>query len=152
MPKKEKHPFKKISEAEWEKLEKEAKNLFGQIENGVWYPNNRFLEEVHKMVIEEMGGYTGYEAGIELFDVILEKVKGTKGIHMKASVLLRNLITSPRIYGDGNHRTAFITVVTFLEKNGKTFPNKNVQEISKFIKGIMKYDYEEIAEWLKNGC
>ena len=132
-----KHPFKRIREEEWRKLKAEASELFGIVEDGIWYPNERFIEEMHTMVLKEWGGHTGYEAGIIILTPILEEVKKAKDAYVKAAILLRSLIVSPRIYGDGNHRTALITTEIFLKRNGKKIYTTNTQETYKFIKDIM---------------
>ncbi|MEA2089403.1 MAG: hypothetical protein U9O89_01400 [Thermoproteota archaeon] len=146
----QKYPFKRIGE-KLKKLRMEPKELYGVIEDSVWYPNKRFLEETHEIMLREYGGYTGYETGISLFEVILKKVKKMKGIYKKAAVLLRELTTSPRIYKDGNHRTALATTETFLNMNREKIWTENSQEIYKFIKGLLYYNINEVAEWLKNG-
>ena len=119
-------------------------------ENDVWYPNERFLEETHDLVIKEYGGYSGYEVGVEPFQSILEKAKAADNIFLKAAVLLRGIVTA-RMYVDGNHRTALLTCETFLNQNGEKIWTENSQTLYMFIKEILKYSVEEIAEWLENG-
>lgn len=146
-----KYPFRRIGKKEWRRLEAEAMELFGVIEDGVWYPNERFIEEIHLMVLKETGGYEGYDTGISILKLIIDQMKETKNIYMKASILLRQLIVRPCIYDDGNHRTALITTGTFLRKNGREIYTKDMQETNRFIKDILKYSYDEVAEWLENG-
>jgi prophage maintenance system killer protein len=145
-----KFPSKKIGER-MKKLKMEPAENYGSVENSVWYPNERFLEETHDVILRIYGGYTGYEGGLELFRAILSEVKQTKGIYKKAAILLRQLATTPRVYEDGNHRTALLTCETFLERNGKEIWTKNSQIIYKFIKDVLNYNIEEITEWLENG-
>lgn len=145
-----KYPFKRIAE-EFEKLEMEPEEQYGFVENSVWYPNERLVEETHEMVLKEYGGYTGYETGIGLFKVILKKVKEIEGIYKKAAVLLREMVTSPRIYADGNHRTAILIVETFLNKNENKIWTDDSQKKYRFIKHLLLYTTDEIAEWLENG-
>jgi prophage maintenance system killer protein len=145
-----KYPFKRIGRR-LRKLEAELEGSYGFAEGSVWYPSERFIEEAHEMVLEEYGGHAGYETGIHLYNVILGQVKATDGIYQKAAVLLRKLSTRPCIYADGNHRLALVTVETFLRKNGLRIWTKDSLEISRFIKGIMQHNIDEIAEWLRNG-
>ena len=145
-----KYAFKRIGER-LKKLEAEPEELYGFLEDSVWYPNELFLDQIHEMVIREYGGYTGYETGIHLYKVILAGVRKVEGTYEKAATLLRKFITSPRIFQDGNHRTAQIVVETFLQKNGKQMWTDNSQEIYMFIKHAIEYDIEEIAEWLEHG-
>jgi hypothetical protein len=74
-----KYRFKKIEE-KLRKLETEPEEHYGFIENNVWYPNTRFIEEAHDMLIREYSGYTGYETGINLFQTILKQARETAGI------------------------------------------------------------------------
>ena len=69
---------------------------------------------------------------------------------MKAAILLRDIITV-RMYRDANHRTALLTCETFLNENGKELWTENSQTPYMFIKEILNYSIDEIAEWLENG-
>lgn len=145
-----KYPFKKIGES-LKKLEMNPKELYGFIEDSVWYPKELFVEETHELILKEYGGYTGYETGIALFKVILKKAKEATGIYKKTAVLLREMVASSRIYQDGNHRTAIAIAETFLIMNGERIWTEDSQEIYKFIKDLLYYNLDEIAEWLENG-
>jgi prophage maintenance system killer protein len=145
-----KHPPKKIAE-KLKKLETEPEEQYGFIEESIWYPNERFIEEAHNMLLKEYGGHIGYETGINLYQVILKHIRETQGIYKKAAVLLRKLATRPCIYQDGNHRLALLTTETFLNKNNKKIWTRNSKEAYIFIKNILCYNTDEIAEWLKNG-
>ena len=119
-------------------------------ENEVWYPPEWFLIAIHDMMIQRYGGWTGFESGIEPYRHFIEEAKNAEGIYRKAAVLLRSIATS-RIFQDGHHRTAFIVVKTFLEKNDVDFKEKDEQKIIRFIKDIRTYNIEEIESWLENG-
>ena len=101
--KRKKYPFVKIGKI-LKGLEAEPAELYGFVEDSVWYPNRRFIEEAHELCIREYGGYMGYETGIVLYKVILKEVKESEGIFRKAAVLLRGLAVRPTIFQDGNHR------------------------------------------------
>ena len=115
-----------------------------------WYPPDWFLEQINKLMIARYGGYTGFESGLEPFHHFIEEAKKTEGIYRKGAVLLKNIATS-RIFQDGHHRTAYIVVKTFLEKNDAVFKEKDEQKIIKFIKDIRTFSIEEIAGWIENG-
>ena len=86
-----------------------------------------------------------------MYEVILAEVQKVEGTYEKAATLLCKFITSPRIYQDGNHRTAQVVVETFLQKNGKQMWTDTSQEIYMFIKHAIEFDIQEIAEWLEHG-
>ena len=116
----------------------------------VWYPPDWFLEQINKLMIERYGGYTGFESGLEPYHHFVEEAKNTEGIYRKGAVLLKDIATS-RIFQDGHHRTAYIVVKTFLEKNDAVFKENDEQKIIKFIKDIRTFSIDEIYSWLENG-
>ena len=120
------------------------------LEKDVWYPDEKLVLEVHKTMLEKYGGWQGYERGIEVFSHILADAKKAEGIYNKAAIFLRQLV-SGRIFVDGNHRTAQAITETFLEMNNTQMKVQETEETIRFIKPILEYDLEEIAEWLKNG-
>lgn len=146
-----KYPFKKIGDR-IKKLKMEPSERYGFVEKSVWYPTETFVEEAHEMMLKKYGGYTGYETGMDLFRVILKKTKEIEGIYKKAAVLLHEMVMSPRIYKDGNHRTAMVIAETFLVMNTKKMWTENSQGIYIFIKDLLHYSIDEIAEWLENGA
>jgi prophage maintenance system killer protein len=148
--KRKKYPFVKIGKI-LKRLEAEQAELYGFVEDSVWYPNERFIEEAHELCIREYGGYMGYETGIGLYKVILKEVKESEGIFGKAAVLLRRLAVRPTVFQDGNHRVAWMATVTFLNNNGKRIWTDDSEAIYTFIKEIQAYSIEQIARWLENG-
>jgi len=118
--------------------------------NEVWYPSDWFLDQIHDIMIKRYGGYTGYELGIEPYHHIIQQVGEAEGIYRKGALLLRELVTT-RIFQDGHHRTAYIVVKTFLEKNDAIFKENDEQKVIRFIKDIRRYTIEEIEGWLENG-
>jgi death-on-curing family protein len=119
-------------------------------ENDVWYPDEKLVLEVHKTMLKKYGGWQGYECGIDVYSHILDEAKKAKGVYSKAAVFLRKLV-SGRIFVDGNHRTAQAITETFLEMNNAQMKVQETEEIIMFIKHILEYNLEEIAEWLENG-
>jgi death-on-curing family protein len=119
-------------------------------EGDVWYPPDWFLIQIHDMMIERFGGFTGFETGLKPYNHFIEEAKNAEGIYRKAAILLSRIATS-RIFQDGHHRTAYIIVKTFLEKNDAEFQEKDEQKIIRFIKEIRRYTIEEIEGWLKDG-
>lgn len=115
-----------------------------------WYPDKEFVMKAHDRMIDEFGGYLGFERGIDLFDVVLNEVKKEKTIYRKAAVLLKRTI-DVRIFCDGNHRTAFAVTDTFLKMNGEKIKFANRRKVIRFIKDIMRYDIDEVEAWLEDG-
>lgn len=149
MPKERKYPLKNIDKR-MKRLEIEPAEKYGFVEDDVWYPSECFLEETHELVIKEYCGYGGYDVGLEPLKTILRKARKKENIYIKAAILLREIVTT-RIYEDGNHRTALLVCETFLNENDKTIWTENSQILYTFIKEILSYSIEEIAEWLQNG-
>ena len=116
----------------------------------VWYPPDLFLDQIHDIVIESYGGFPGYELGLEPYHHIIQQTRQVEGIYCKAALLLRELITT-RIFQDGHHRTAFVIVKTFLEKNDAVFKENDEQKVIRFIKNIRRYTVKEIEGWLEHG-
>ena len=120
------------------------------VDGEVWYPPDWFLVEVHDVMIRRIGGWTGFEVGLEPYQHILEEAEKAEGIYRKAAILLKSIATS-RMFQDGHHRTAYIVTKTFLEKNDAEFKEKDEQNIIRFIKDIRAHSIEEIESWLRNG-
>ena len=119
-------------------------------EGDVWYPDEEIVLKIHKTMLKEYGGWSGFERGIIVFKSILAEAKAASGIYRKAAIFLREIGTE-RIFKDGNHRTAQAVTETFLEMNSMQMKIQDSKEIIKFIKGILHYDIDEIEEWIKHG-
>lgn len=93
------------------------------------------------------GGLIRSEAEI---DFIVYKAAETRGIDRKAATLLME-IARRHPFNDGNKRTAFESMITFLELNGKKL---NVGETSRFNIVVWsvkpKTKIEEIIIWIAN--
>ena len=46
--------------------------------NEVWYPPDWFLEQIHQIMIERYGGYTGFESGLEPYHHFVEEARKLK--------------------------------------------------------------------------
>jgi death-on-curing protein len=83
-------------------------------------------------------------------DFIVFKVGNTRGIDRKAATLLME-IARRHPFNDGNKRTAFESMIAFLELNGKKL---NVGESSRFNVVVWsvkpKTAIEEIVNWIAN--
>jgi len=84
------------------------------------------------------------------FDVVLAKVRVESGLYRKAAVLLREVVGC-RIFVDGNHRTAYEVVKTFLVMNGGTMAAEDQKDVIRFIKSVASYTVDEIEAWLRYG-
>lgn len=80
----------------------------------------------------------------------MEGVRGIDGIYAQAAYLLRRLRVA-RVFDDAMKRTSVVAVVIFLRMNEGDIAISDPLQIYQFIKDILKYDYAEIEEWLKNG-
>ncbi|MDO8537940.1 MAG: type II toxin-antitoxin system death-on-curing family toxin [archaeon] len=93
------------------------------------------------------GGLIRSEAEIEF---IVYKVAEIRGVDRKAATLLME-IARRHPFADGNKRTAFESMITFLELNGKKL---NVGETSRFNVVVWsvkpKTSIEEIITWIAN--
>lgn len=117
---------------------------------GTWYPDENIVLAAHDAMLKQFGGYPGFETGMDVFKVVLEEAKETKGSYRKAAVFLKRLV-EVRIFCDGNHRTAYLVTDMFLRLNGETIKIEDQRKVIRFIKDIRQYNIDEIEAWLKNG-
>lgn len=120
------------------------------VEEDIWYPDEKFVEKTHDLMLKKYGGHPGFNVGIEVYKHILDEIKTAKGIYHKAAILLRKLATI-QIFQNGHHRTAFEVTKTFLEMNDAKIKTQNKKEIIRFIKYILYYNIDEIEAWIRNG-
>ena len=72
-------------------------------------------------------------------------------LYDKAATLIYKLRIL-RLVEDAQKRTAYTVTATFLEKNGGEICERDVEQVNTFMKqSILKYDLEQIVEWLKHG-
>jgi len=83
-------------------------------------------------------------------DFIVYKVGGTRGVNNKAATLLLE-IARRHPFVDGNKRTAFDAMMTFLELNGKKLEVGDTSKINVTFWSVKpKTTVEEIAAWIAN--
>jgi len=87
-------------------------------------------------------------------EFLLQKIKLEKSLTKIASTILRDMIRL-HPFADGNKRTAFHTMLYFMELNGKTFKygHKDENKIEKLLNRIArKIETEaEIEKWIEGG-
>ena len=118
----------------------------------IWYPDWNFYVETHQIMLEKYGGYPGIlKTGKKTFEAIIEKVKAAEGdIYLKAGIMLSRL-RRVRIVEDAHKRTAYTVTKTFLEVNDCRMTVTDPENVNKFMKDILKYNVNEIVEWIRNG-
>ena len=120
------------------------------VKGQIWYPSEENVIFAHDRLIEQVGGWSGFEVGMAPYATFLKEVKAARGIYRKGAVLMKSIATS-RMFQDGHHRTAFVVTQDFLEYNGAEFKEKDLQKVSGFIKNIRTCSINEIASWLEYG-
>lgn len=117
-----------------------------------WYPDWAFYCETHNRMLHEFGGYEGYTPyAQDTFNAIISEAQKLEDLYDQAATLLFKLRTL-RLVEDAQKRTAYTVTATFLEKNGGEIFERDIERINTFMKqGILKYNLEQIVEWLKHG-
>jgi death-on-curing protein len=83
-------------------------------------------------------------------DFIVYKVGSTRGVNNKAAALLLE-IARRHPFVDGNKRTAFDAMMTFLELNGKRLEVGDTSKVNVTFWSVKpKTTVEEIAVWIAN--
>ena len=120
----------------------------------VWYPS---VEDIvclnmlslsmtsDKHPFKLLGSHKGIQAIIE--SVMKEE---EKGLSYQAAYLMKALVNY-HAFGGGNHRTAYATIYSFLERNGKRLRVSNWNEAYPFIKNIERRSIEEVRRWIEHG-
>ena len=117
--------------------------------NKLKYPTIEEITEINRRLGE--GGTLINKGNLEF---ILKKVEVEKSIIKKAAIILRDIIRL-HPFLDGNKRTAFHTMLYFLELNDKRFKygHKDENKIEKMLNRIARNreTISEIEEWVKRG-
>jgi prophage maintenance system killer protein len=118
-----------------------------------WYPDWAFYCETHNRMLHEFGGYEGYTLyAQDTFNAIISEAQKMEDLYDQAATLICKLRTI-RLVEDAQKRTAYTVTATFLEKNGGEMHERDIERVNTFMKqGILKYDLEQIVEWLKHGA
>lgn len=83
-------------------------------------------------------------------DFIIYRVGNARGINRKAATLLLEIVRR-HPFVDGNKRTAFDAMMTFLELNGKKLEVGDTSKINVTFWSVKpKTTMEEIAAWIAN--
>lgn len=113
------------------------------------YPTIEEIIEINRRLGE--GGILINKGNLEF---ILKKVELEKSIVKKATILLRDIIRL-HPFLDGNKRTAFHTMIYFLELNGKRFKygHKDENKIEKLLNRIARSreTEKETEKWIERG-
>ena len=113
------------------------------------YPTLEEIVEINKRLGE--GGVLVNKSNLEF---ILEKAKNVKGLERKATVFLYDIIRL-HPFLDGNKRTAFHTMLYFLELNGRKFKygHKDERKIEKLLNRIARKieKRKEVKKWIERG-
>jgi len=113
------------------------------------YPTIEEVVEINKKLGE--GGVLINRGNLEF---ILNNVELEKSFIKKASILLRDIIRL-HPFLDGNKRTAFHTMLYFLELNNKRFKygHKDENKIEKMLNRIARKreTEKEVEEWIERG-
>ena len=113
------------------------------------YPTMKEIIEINKRLGE--GGVLVNRSNLEF---ILDKAKNVKGIVRKATVFLYDIIRL-HPFLDGNKRTAFHTMLYFLELNGIEFKygHKDETKIEKLLNRIARKieKRKDVEKWIERG-
>ncbi|MEK6909713.1 MAG: type II toxin-antitoxin system death-on-curing family toxin [Candidatus Aenigmatarchaeota archaeon] len=104
--------------------------------------------EIHDDIIKTTGGHEGI-INYGNVDFISSQMRATKGSIKKAAILFYSILTS-HPFLDGQKRTAFRSMETFLNVNDKTLISSDEDiwdVVHKISKGEMSFT--ETVEWLK---
>ena len=111
--------------------------------------------QIHFQVVEETGGSQGIR-DVGLLDSAVERPKATFGgedlyptLELKAAALVHSLLLNHQ-FVDGNKRTAVVSMIEFLQLNGKAIKaeQKEVVDFALWVEN-KKPSLEEISLWIK---
>ncbi|MEE6211144.1 Fic family protein [Salarchaeum sp. III] len=114
------------------------------------------VDEVHTNHDEIVAEFDLDNAGVDGFfpdEKIREVIADARDeptISKRAAALLCGL-PSLHVYEDGNKRTAWLTVVEFLDRHGREPAEVDPETVEVVMKSISRYNVSEIAQWLSNG-
>lgn len=113
------------------------------------YPTLKEIVEINTKLGE--GGVLVNKGNLEF---VLDKAKTTKGFAKKARVFLFDIIRL-HPFLDGNKRTAFHSMLFFLEINGRTFKygHEDERKIEKMLNRIARKieKKQDVEAWLEKG-
>ncbi len=125
-----------------------------------WYPDWDFYVDTHDVMIQQYGGFSGFEyesqwfkkASLAQFQEIIKQVQHADGdIYAKAAQMLLLLVRA-RIWSDGQKRTGYITTKTFLEQNGARMAEDDSLIVNSFLRNLtFKYTRDQVEKWIRHG-
>lgn len=113
------------------------------------------VEEIHtnhEEIVHEYGlthdGIGAYFAD-EKLDGLLEEAREYDDEFMRAAVIFRKL-PSIHVYEDGNKRTAYLTVIEYLDRHNLELARSG-EIVERVLRNRKRYSIEEIAHWMETG-
>lgn len=112
--------------------------------------------QIHFELVETTGGSQGLR-DLGLLESAVLRPQATFGgkdlypdLYLKAAALIQSLLLN-HVFTDGNKRTATISMIVFLIRNGKKFTatNKEIVNFALWVEN-KRPSIEIIAEWTKN--
>lgn len=120
------------------------------------YPNEDLVIEYNTLAITMFDVKKADQVKVLNYSKISKAISKCKEIEQdiygKAAVLLKELVRA-HAFASGNRRTAFITTIDFVKRNGKKFKIKDDPDNARVLTGIREefYSIDEIKEWINNG-
>lgn len=115
-------------------------------------PTAEQIIEIHDTIEEEYDlTHTGTAVAAPRAKLrrLLEDVDDHDDLYTRAAALLYKLITA-HYFEDGNKRTAWATIILFLEDRDAE-PAEGGERAERVLKRVRRYEVEEIADWLADG-
>lgn len=115
-------------------------------------PTVEEIYAIHEAIVDE---YDLDHPGIRAFFPddklarVIDRAAERADVFERAAVFLNGL---PRVhvFEDGNKRTAWVTAVELLDRNGIE-PAPGAEEAARVMKRRQRYDVSELAAWLRTG-
>lgn len=116
-------------------------------------PSVKNIHQNHNLIVEEYQldnpGVEDPFANRKLQD-ILDEASEYDDVYLRAATLLRE-IAAAHIYADGNKRTAWITTVEYLDRQGLEPAEDEPEQINRVVRALSRFQVGEISRWLQTG-
>lgn len=112
------------------------------------YLTTEEIVAIHDEIIKSSGGHTGM-INMSNLDFVVSQVEIPKDLVRKAATLFFGILTS-HPFVDGNKRTAFESMKTFLYLNDKEFSSEEGDawnKLHEISEGKLKF--QEVLNWIK---
>lgn len=122
------------------------------IVGSVVYPALREIVELNKGVVQDSGDMHAL-ANKGNLEFTLDEMRLGRDIHKKAAVLFIRIIQG-HPFVEGNKRTAFAAMISFLKANGLKFGIKHIYQATEIIIEASKgnADVAKMTKWVTNHC